>query len=238
MPSSFSSPPMRWRRPGRAGHRPRARQVLVAHVGQEARRRLLGSVAKPGSMSGSARHVGQPPRLGGVGEERVGQQHHRRAVLDRDADGLDRGVEAPAGRGGGHHRQRRLAVAAVERHQQVALLGLGGHARSRGRRAGRPRSPSGSSIATASETVSAFRSIPGPLVAVTPSLPGEGGAQRHAGRGDLVLGLHRAHAEPLVAGEAVQQLGGGRDRIAGVEELQPALHAGGDQAREPAPPCR
>ena len=35
----------------------------------------------------------------------------------------------PAGRGRGDDRQRRLAVAPVQRHQQVGGLGLGGHAR-------------------------------------------------------------------------------------------------------------
>ena len=54
---------------------------------------------------------------------------------------------------------------------------------------------SGSSIATASPIVSAFRSMPGPLVAVTARRPGEGGAERHVGGGDLVLGLDRVHAE-------------------------------------------
>ena len=89
---------------------------------------------------------------------------------------------------------------------------------------------SGSSIATASPIVSAFRSMPGPARGGHAELAREGGAERHVDRRDLVLGLDRAHAEAAVARERVQQLGGGRDRVAGVEEPEARLHAGGDQA--------
>ena len=52
-------------------------------------------------------------------------------------------------------------------------------------------------------------------------LAAEGGAERHVGGGDLVLGLHRAHPEALVAGELVQELRGGRDRVAGENSGSP-----------------
>ena len=75
----------------------------------------FGSVANGTEMSGSVVDVGQQPRLGAVGEVAVGQQDHRRAVLERDAGRLDRGVEAVRRAVGGDDRQRRLAVAAVHR---------------------------------------------------------------------------------------------------------------------------
>src|SRR6185436_2210925 len=58
----------------------------------------------------------------------------------------------------------------------------------------------------------------------------EGSAEREVGGSDLVLGLDSAHAEVLVPRELVQELRGGRDRVARVQELQPALRARRDQA--------
>ena len=177
----------------------------------------------------AASHVRQQPGLGRVREERVREQDHRRAVADRDARRLDPGVEAV----------RRACRA----RSPAAATRRGGR---RGPPAGRPPrsswacpvegparctsiTTSGSSIATASPIVSAFRSMPGPLVAVTPSWPAKAAPERHVHRGDLVLGLDRAHAEPPVARQRVQQLGRRRDRVARVEEPEARLDAGGDQ---------
>ena len=172
-----SRPPSRGRRSGGAGPGvPGTAQgrasLLVAQVGHEARRRRSGSV-------GEARvDLGQRRRRPAAARARRSWRGRCRASRitgvrwrDRDARRLDRRVEAVGRRAGGDHRQRRLAVAAVERHQQVGRLGLRRHARSRGRRAGRRSTTSGSSIATARPIVSAFRSMPGPLVAVTPRWP-------------------------------------------------------------------
>ena len=89
---------------GGAGDRPGPRQgLLVAQVGPEvlvARAAVgswLGSVAKSGSMARQVVDLGDPPRLGAVGEVAVGEQHHRRAVGDRDPGRLEGGVEAVAG---------------------------------------------------------------------------------------------------------------------------------------------
>ena len=138
MPSAFSRPPMRCSRPGEPGRGPRPGQGLrVAQVGPEhlgavRRRRGWARWRSPGRWSGRSSSVGQPPRLGAVGQVAVGQQDHRRAVLDGDADRLDGGVEAVRRGLGGDDRHRRLAVAAVHGVEQVGLLGLGGQA---GRRA-------------------------------------------------------------------------------------------------------
>ena len=53
----------------------------------------------------------------------------------------------------------------------------------------------GSSSITASPIVSAFRSMPGPAGRGDPEVAAEGGAERHLGGGDLVLGLNRGHAD-------------------------------------------
>ena len=92
---------------GGAGDRPRAGQgLLVAQVGPEVRLGALpvlvdGLVVGAGREGGVDRRqlveLGDPPRLGAVGEVAVGEQHHRGAVGDRDPDRLDGGVEAVAG---------------------------------------------------------------------------------------------------------------------------------------------
>ena len=123
--------------PGRAGDRPRAGERLgIAEVRPElrCRRRRCGSArwrTAPRCRAASSTS-GSSHGSDAVGEVAVGEQDHRRAVLQRDAHRLDRGVEAVRGLYGGDDRQRRLAVAAVHREQQVGLLGLG---RQAGRRA-------------------------------------------------------------------------------------------------------
>ena len=58
----------------------------------------LGSVGERHRDVGQRVEVGEQPRLGAVGEVAVGEEDHRRAVLQRDAGGLERGVEAVARR--------------------------------------------------------------------------------------------------------------------------------------------
>ena len=84
-------------------------------------------------MSGQVVDVRDQPRLGAGGEERVRQVDDRRHVLQGEAPGLDREVEALAGRGRRDDRQRRVAVPAEHHLEQVGLLVLRRHA---GRRAG------------------------------------------------------------------------------------------------------
>ena len=175
------------------------------------------------------RHVGHPPRLGAVGDVAVGQQDHRGAVLDRDRDRLDRGVEAVGRRLGGQHRHRRLAVAAEHHLQQVGLLGLGRHPGAR---------PGALDVAddqrqlghhAPAPMVSALSATPGPGGGGHPELAGEAGAERGADAGDLVLGLEGGHPEPLVLAQLVQHVGGRGDRVGAQEQRQPGLAGRGDQ---------
>ncbi len=110
-------------RAGRAGRPARPRR----------RRRCVGLGGEGHPQVGQVVDVGDPPRLGAVGEVAVGEQDHRRAVGRGDPGRLERGVEAVGRRARRDDRHRRLAVAAEHRLQQVGLLGLGRHA---GRRAG------------------------------------------------------------------------------------------------------
>ena len=60
-------------------------------------------------------------------------------------------------------------------------------------------------------------------------VPGKRRAERHAGSGDLVFGLHGAHAEVLVLGQLVQDVAGRGDRVAAEEHRQLGQLTGGDQ---------
>ena len=91
-------------------------------------------------------------------------------------------------------------------------------------------SRSGSSSETARLMVSLFSAHPGPLVVVTPEVAGERRTQRHAGGGDLVLGLHGAHAEVLVLGQLVEDVAGRGDGVAAEEHRQLGQLPGGDEA--------
>ncbi len=88
---------------------------------------------------------------------------------------------------------------------------------------------SGSSRLTAMPTDSDLRSTPGPLVVVTPSDPPKAAPMAAPDAGDLVLGLHRAHAEVLVLGELVEDVGGRRDRVRPEKEREMGLVGGGDE---------
>ncbi len=78
--------------------------------------------------------------------------------------------------------------------------------------------------------VSALRSMPGPLVAVTPRWPPNAAPSAMSAAAISSSAWTVRTPNCLWRDERVQQLRCGRDRIAGVEELQPALHARGDQA--------
>ena len=115
---------------GHAGRRPRSGQrLLVPDVGPEDLGAVgigvVGCGGEAGIDVGQVVEVGQPPRLGAVGQVAVGQQDHRCAVLDRQSDRLERRFEAVGGCLGRHDGQRRLAVTAVHGVEQVGLLGLG-----------------------------------------------------------------------------------------------------------------
>ena len=116
-------------RDARRGPRPGQRD-LVSGVGVE--RRPAGRIDGIGARRERRvdrrqfLDVGQAPRLGTVGEVAVGQQDDRVAVGDGQAAGLVRRVEAVRRRLGRNDRHRGLAVASVERLQQIGLLGLGG----------------------------------------------------------------------------------------------------------------
>ena len=167
---------------------------------------------------GEGVEVGQPPRLGPVGQVAVGEHDDRRAVLDGQADGLDGDGEAVARGLGGDDR------AAAPRRGARTWRGGGRPARSWSGSPveGPPRCTStitrGSSRLMASPMVSDLRSSPGPLVVVTPSDPPKAAPERGADAGDLVLGLEGADAELLAPAQLVEDVGGRGDRVAAQEE--------------------
>ena len=234
MSLAFSMPPIRCCRPavpgmaqGRAsvsGSRLYGRKTSLpaASVALGAR----GEVRVDRRDRGQVRHR---PRLGAVGDVAVGQHEHRRPVLDRDPDRLDRDVEAVGRRLSGQHRHRRLTVAAVHHLQQVGLLGLGRHARAGAgaldvadhqRQLGHHRQADGLGLQRDTRTRGGGHA----------QVTGEAGAQRGADAGDLVLGLEGGDAEPLVLAQLVQHVGGRGDRVGAQEHRQVGLARPGHQA--------
>jgi hypothetical protein len=213
--------------PDRAGDRPWAGEALVAQVGEEVAAQI-GSLGEARVDLRQVLDVGDQPRLRGAGEERVGEKDHGCAVIHREPDGLERRIEAVRRCRRGDHRQRRLAMAAVERHQQVGRLGLGRHA---GRRAGPldvddhhrqlERHCEADRLGLEVHAGAARRGHS--------ELAPERGAERHVRSGDLVLGLDQLDAETSLARELVQQLRGGGYRVAGEQQRQPAGDARRDQ---------
>ncbi len=149
--------------------------------------------------------------------------------FERDADGLERSLEAVARRVRGHDRERRLTVAAVHREEQVGLLGLGGQT---GRR------PTALHVDHHERELEADREAERLRLQVEaraagggdPELAGERGADRNRGGRDLVLRLQRADAEVLVLRQLVEDVGRRGDRVGGVQDRQARLLGGGDEA--------
>ena len=112
---------------GRAGDRPVSRERLgVTLIRHEAPVdvRLVGELDRDIRERVDLR---EQPRLGSVREVRVGEEEDGRAVLERDSRGLDRGVEAAAGRRRRDDRDRSLGVPPEEHSEQVGLLRLRRH---------------------------------------------------------------------------------------------------------------
>ena len=140
--------------------------------------------------------VGHAPRLGAVGEVAVGQDDHRRHVLDGDAPGLDGMSKQSAGVAGGEDGDRALAVAAEDGLQAgptcSVLVGRPG------RRAAALHVDDDAAAARSSRRgrcASDLSATPGPAGAGHAHEPAEGRADGRADGRDLVLGLERLDAE-------------------------------------------
>ena len=231
---------MRCSRPGRAGHAPRAGPASRGRAGRARTRgspsssMWLGSVAKLDARC----RAGRPRRAAATARSRWPGSRRR---AGSPACGSFRAMRAASmatskqcGRAvGGHDRQRRLAVAAVHGHA------AGRPARSwwAARWTGPPRwmsmTTSGSSRLTARPMVSALRARPGPAGGGDAQVAAEGGAERGADAGDLVLGLQGAHAEVLVLGQLVEDVRGRGDGVA--SRGTPAARRAGRRPPGPRP---
>ena len=116
--------------PRRAGDRPgTCQRRLVAQIRPELGIALVVGVVELGREGhrdvGQRVDVGQEPGLGPVGEVAVGEQDHRRAVLQGDPDRLDGGVEAVRRTVRSDDGERCLAVTTEQGDVEVGRLGLG-----------------------------------------------------------------------------------------------------------------
>ncbi|MCY1171163.1 hypothetical protein D9M73_112660 [compost metagenome] len=209
----------------RAGLYPRTLQFLIAAIGQEFPLvRIFGCelvlhfllAGKLNRERRIAAHIRHQPRLGGVGDIAVGQQHHWRHILHRDPHCFDRAIEAVGRRTRGDHRHRRIAIAAIDRLIEVRLLGLGGEA---GRRATALRIDDDERQLGHDRQTHRFalQRDTRPRGGGDAKLPGIRRADRRGDRGDLILGLEGGDAIFLQARQEMQDRRGGRYRIAAEE---------------------
>ena len=156
--------------------------------------------------------VGQQPRLTAVGQESVAEQDDRRAVLQRDTSCLDRGIETLRRAVRGDDRQRRLTVTTEHRDVQVGGFGLGRQTRRRAtalnvddqqRQLQRDAQADGFALQRQARATGGCDA----------EMPRERSAERHTDCRNLVLRLHRTHAEMLVLGQFVQDIAGRCNRV-------------------------
>ena len=167
--------------------------------------------------SGEFVDVGNQPRFGAVGDVAVGEQDDRRHVSRGDGEGFDGRLEA-IGRGArGDDGHGAFAVAAEHGLEQIGLLGFG-------RQAG-----AGSAALDVDDDQRQFghdgqtdgfglEGDAGAAGAGCAQRAAEAGADGGTDGGDFVLGLECADAEMFLGGKIVQDVAGGRDRIAAVNQ--------------------
>ena len=213
----------------RAGDRPRPRQRLgVAQVGPEVAV-VVGRIRERHADVGQRLDVGQQPGLGAVGEVPVGEQDDRRPVLrarcapPRTRRRSSGSASAAATTGSGASPWR--PYMASSRSDCSVFVGSPVD--------GPPRctstTMSGSSRLIASPIALGLQVHARAAGRGDAEVPGERGADRHAGRADLVLGLERADAEVLVRRQLVEDVGRRRDRVRRVGDRELALLRRGDQ---------
>ena len=197
---------------------PGASALPVPFVGQE----ILAVVGLIEEFDRERREIGRIrhlPRFGGISDVTVGQQHNRGHVLHRDPAGLDRAFESIARAAGGDHRHRCIAIAAIDRLIEIALLGLG---RQAGGRAAALRidddqrqfSHDGKAHRLALERDAGTRR--GGYAETAGIARADGGTDR----GNLVFRLEGGDVEFLEPCQMMQDRTGRRDRIATEEHRQ------------------
>ena len=232
--SAFSRPPIRCSSPGVPGDA-HFRASVSGSRSYGWNVVLLGPV-RDGDV-GQVADGRDLPRLGAGGEERVRQVDDRGHVLEGEPPGLDREVEALAGRGRRDDRHRRVAVAPEHDLEQVRLLVLRRHA---GRGAGaldvdddeRQLDHDGEAHRLGLEGDAGTRRCG------HPHRPAVARADRGTDRGDLVLGLERLDPEVLVARQLVEDVGRRRDRVRAVEQRPVRRASRRPACRAPSPRCR
>ena len=245
MTSAFSMPPMRCSRPGVPGTaHGRARvsgsrrygwkTVVALGVGAvglawRSSTREVGQVGdRPGSPTARSRWRGSRRTGGSTGVRYVVAMRTASIAASKQSAG-DRGATI------GDRATRRCGRTSPGAGRPARSWSAG---RSRGRRAGRRQMTSGSSSETARPIVSDFSATPGPRGRRDADGAAERGAERGADAGDLVLGLHRRHAEPLEAGERVEDVGGRGDRVGAEDERAARPGAPRRRGRRPGRRCR
>ena len=199
---------------------PRTRTTLISLVGQQRAVRAIRLVEEFGRHPLEHVRVGHLPRFGCIRDVTVGQEHDRGHVLNRNAARFDRTFEHVGRAAGGDDGHGRVAVPAIDRLVQIALLGFGRKARGwpaplRVDDDERQFGHDGKAHRLA------LQRDPGARRRRNAELPRIGRADRRADRGDLVFGLERRDVEFLEPRQVVQDRARRGDRVAAEEQRKP-----------------
>ena len=218
---------------GRPGLDPGPCALLVALVGQEGLDPLIVDRVLLGQELCRERfergRIGHFPRLGGIGDIAIGEQHDGGHILHRDAARLDRHLEGIARAAGGNHRHRCIAIAAIDRLVEIALLGLGRQACGRAaalrvddhqRQFGHDREAHRLALERNARTRRTG----------DPEATRIAGTDGGADCGNFVFRLEGGDVEFLEPREMVQDRAGGSDRVAAEEHRQAGQLCARDQA--------
>src|SRR3990172_3879738 len=210
-------------------------QAGYGHRGDTVLRHLVTQVVlRAGAVGPDALHYGKDVRVDGgdrlraVGERLVGEEDHRALVFLRQSEREDADPEAVLHGGRRQDDARQVSVTTVEGVEEVALLKLGGHAGAGSgalgvndddrdlRHGGQPQQ-----LRHQGEAGPGGR---GHRLRAGVSGADDGGDRRH-----LVLRLEADAAEAgQLAGHRLQDVGRGRDRVAGEVAASGVQGAGGD----------
>ena len=170
--------------------------------------------------------IGNQPRLRAIGQIAITENHHRGHVLHGDGGGLDGRLEAIGGGAGGDHGHGAFTMPPQDCLEEIGLFGLGGQPGT-GAAALDVHDDDGQFGHNGQAHGFGFQRY----ARAAGGGSGDGAAERSADRSahgrDLILGLEGDHTHVLLAGEFVEDVGGGGDRVRAQEHR--LMDATGDE---------
>jgi len=178
------------------------RRVAPGHFRSDVRRTNIGIIVQ----------IGQLESTGTVGHKGIGEQHHRRHVLQSHLRGIIGRIEAVRRRSGCNDRHRRFAVASEKGLQQIRLLALRGQAR--GRASALHVQYHQRQFRNHGQIHGfRFQTYAGPRSRSHCQCTGKGSTDGRGTTGNLVLALYCGHAQTFMFGQFMQHVRSRRNGI-------------------------